>query len=247
MAEQVSFAQVKQEVSIQQVLEHYGLTAGLRVQKQGEELVGLCPFHEESRGSFHVSTSKNAFQCFGCKRKGNILDFVRYMEGLEQNQIRQAALLVAGWFNISPETAPEATERADVGQAEVEVPEKEINAPLTFELKNLDARHPYLKQRGLAPKTIREFGLGYCNRGLMKDRVAIPIHNSKGELVAYAGRALGEPAEGEPKYKVPPNFHKSLEVFNLHRAAERAKETKHLILVEVFFDAFRTLKRGLKM
>ena len=96
MAEQVSFAQVKREVSIQQVLEHYGLTAGLRVQKQGEELVGLCPFHEESRGSFHVSTSKNAFQCFGCKRKGNMLDFVRYMEGLEQNQIRQAALLVAG-------------------------------------------------------------------------------------------------------------------------------------------------------
>ena len=125
-----------------------------------------------------------------------MLDFVRYMEGLEENQIRQAALLVAGWFNISPETPSEATERADVGQAEVKVPEEEINAPLTFELKNLDAKHPYLKQRGLALKTIKEFGLGYYSRGLMKDRVVVPIHNAKGELVACPGRAPGEPREG---------------------------------------------------
>ncbi len=74
-----------------------------------------------------------------------------------------------------------------------EAPNEENNPPMTFELKNLDVKHPYLKQRGVGAKTIKEFGLGYCNRGLMKDRVVIPIHNPKGELVAYAGRAAGEP------------------------------------------------------
>ena len=59
MAEFVSFAQVKEQVSMQQVLEHYGLLEGLRVQKGGEELVGICPFHEEKTGSFHVSLAKN--------------------------------------------------------------------------------------------------------------------------------------------------------------------------------------------
>ena len=95
MAEWVSFAKVKEQVSIQQILEHYGLAEGLREQKNGE-LVGLCPFHEESKGSFHVTPSKKGFHCFGCKRKGNILDFVMYKEGLESGQMRQVALLVAG-------------------------------------------------------------------------------------------------------------------------------------------------------
>ena len=111
MAEFVSFTQVKEQVSMQQVLEHYGLLEGLRVQKGGEELVGICPFHEEKTGSFHVSLAKNkngAFQCFGCKRKGNILDFVVYIEGLQANEVRKAALMVAEWFQISPETATRA-------------------------------------------------------------------------------------------------------------------------------------------
>ena len=71
MAEWISFAEVKQKVSIQQVLEHYGLVEGLRRQKNEDELVGLCPFHEESKGSFHVSLSKNAFQCFRQNQAGS--------------------------------------------------------------------------------------------------------------------------------------------------------------------------------
>ncbi len=34
---------------------------------------------------------------------------------------------------------------------------------------------------------IKHFGLGSASRGLMKGRIAIPIHNENGELVAYAG------------------------------------------------------------
>jgi hypothetical protein len=44
----------------------------------------------------------------------------------------------------------------------------------------------------------------------MKDRIAIPIHNADGQLVAYAGRWVGgELPEGEEKYKLPPRFKKS--------------------------------------
>ena len=74
MTQWISFADLKRQVSIEDVLVHYGLRDGLR-QRRGE-LVGLCPFHKETRGSFSASTTKNAFQCFGCSRKGNILDFV---------------------------------------------------------------------------------------------------------------------------------------------------------------------------
>ena len=87
--------------------------------------------------------------------------------------------------------------------------------------------------------------MGYCSRGLLKGRIAIPIHDEKGSLVAYAGRWATSPSAGrpeeapvnEPKYKLPKGFHKSLVVFNLHRATEQEMESG-LILVEGFFGVF---------
>ena len=101
------------------------------------------------------------------------------------------------------------------------------NAPLTFVLK-VDPDHPYLRERGLADETVAHFGLGYAPRGLMKGRIAIPIHNEKGELIAYAGRWPGDPPEGEPKYKLPPGFKKHLVLYNLHRAIPESPEGKLL-------------------
>jgi DNA primase len=77
----------------------------------------------------------------------------------------------------------------------------------------------------------------------MAGRMAIPIHNELGELVAYAGRWPGEPPEGEGKYKLPVGFHKSLVVYNLHRAKDYAKESG-LIIVEGFFDCMRLHAAG---
>ena len=42
----------------------------------------------------------------------------------------------------------------------------------------------------------------------------IPIHNKAHQLVAYAGRSI---QGDEPKYRLPPGFHKSKELFLLHR------------------------------
>ena len=67
----------------------------------------------------------------------------------------------------------------------------------------------------------------------------------KGELVAYAGRWPGGPPEGEPKYKLPPKFHKSQELFNLHRAREYKKE-KGLVVVEGYFDVMKLWQAGFK-
>jgi DNA primase len=106
---------------------------------------------------------------------------------------------------------------------------------LTFESKTLDRKHPYLKERGLKKETIKEFGLGYCKRGLMKGRIAILIHNEEGDLVAYAGRYPGDPPEGEPKYKFPPRFKKSLVVFNLNWAEDMAKEKQLYQLLSLPF------------
>jgi DNA primase len=70
----------------------------------------------------------------------------------------------------------------------------------------------------------------------MGGRICIPIHNERGELVAYAGRWPGEDVpEGEGKYKLPPKFQKARVLFNLHRVAE----SEHLVLVEGYWSTIR--------
>ena len=241
MAEWVSFQELKQRVSIEDILRHYGLLENLKQRK--DELVGLCPFHKETKGSFHASLAKNAFQCFGCKRKGNILDFVAAKEDVS---IREAAVLIQVWFQVGSQ-GPQKTPAGPLEPAaRVSVPTDDNgdgNKPLTFTLRNLNPKHPYLKERGLEKGTVEHFGLGYCSRGLMKERIAIPIHNERGELVAYAGRYAGEKPEEEEKYLVPSGFAKSQVLFNLHQAREFATD-QGLILVEGFFDVFNLWQSG---
>ncbi len=75
MATWVSFSELRERVSIEDILERYGMLGKLK--RQGDELVGLCPFHDDRQPSFSANVSKNAFQCFAgsCKKKRNILDF----------------------------------------------------------------------------------------------------------------------------------------------------------------------------
>lgn len=118
------------------------------------------------------------------------------------------------------------------------------NAPLTFTLRDLYAAHPYLAQRGLSTATLRTFGVGLCRHGWLSGRIAIPIHNGNGKLIAYAGRWPGEPpSDTEPKYKLPKGFRKSLELFNLHRARQ-ADARLPLVVVEGYFGCMKVWQAG---
>jgi DNA primase len=79
---------------------------------------------------------------------------------------------------------------------------------------------------------------------MMVGHVVIPIHNVKGELVAYAGRWPGKPPDADtPKYKIPAGFKKSQEVFNLDRAISEPAD-KPLVIVEGFFDVIKLHQNG---
>lgn len=250
MAKWVDFKTIKEKVSIESILDHYGLLGKMKRKDTTHALVGPCPIHKgTNQNQFHVSLTKNNFNCFGdCHGGGNILDFVAKMENTD---IRSAAVKIQEWFNIEP-NSPQEDNTKDTPKAELIKEKKEPsqeerkNQPLQFALNKLDPNHAYLKERWLNQETIEYFGIGFCAKGLMKNRVAIPIHNETGELVAYIGRWINEePPEGEGKYKIPPNFHKSLVVFNLHRAREVVKE-KGLILVEGFFGCMKVWQAGFK-
>ncbi len=103
----VDFKAVKQRVSILQILDHYQLTD--RFQHKGDSLCGVCPLHDgQNPMQFRVRISKNCWNCFGkCKRGGNILDFVSLMENVS---IREAAIRISDWFNLTFDKASNARE-----------------------------------------------------------------------------------------------------------------------------------------
>ncbi len=66
----------------------------------GNRFKGLCPFHSEKTPSFHVSTDKGFYKCFGCGKAGDILSFVMETEGL---QFTEAAETLAKRFGVELE------------------------------------------------------------------------------------------------------------------------------------------------
>lgn len=54
----------------------------LKLRRSGSNFVGLCPFHNERTPSFCIYTATNSFYCFGCQRGGNVINFIRELEGL---------------------------------------------------------------------------------------------------------------------------------------------------------------------
>jgi len=239
----VDFAALKRNVSFLTILEHYGLVDCFK--RKGDTLVGACPIHKgDSKTACHIDLKKNAYKCFtrcksmGLRGGGNIIDFVADMErfGLREDGIKRAGDLIVKIIgqgaNSLPPSAPKPEPHKPEEQAE--------NKPLAFAL-HLKGEHPYFEARGISAETVALFGLGLAEKGMMKGRICIPIHDRLGNLVAYAGRALdAQIAEEEGKYKLPANFHKLQVLFNYHRA----KDFPTLIIVEGFFDCFKVHQAG---
>ena len=225
MREWVSFAEIKRRVTLEQVLRSYQVN-WLRSSGEGRYR-GRCPIHQgEGEDAFHANLKRGIFHCFACGAGGNVLDFVAAMES---SSIREAALRLRMGDYTAVTRLPER---------KLVTKKRSINPSLSFTLE-LDRRHPYLARRGIDGATADHFGVGYfCGHGLMSGRIAIPIHDGAGRLVAYCGRAVDRM---EPRYRFPAGFQKSQVLFHYHRARGGGEQ---VIVVEGFFDCMRVYQAG---
>jgi len=162
-----------------------------------------------------------------------VLDLVAL---LSQCTLRQAAVQLKDWFPAAA-TCGDWPPRQRVTKGKIPV-----NPPLPFTLRGVNGAHEYLAERQIDGCTAASFGIGfYRGPGIMSGRVVIPIHDERGRLVAYAGRAVdGRP----PRYRFPAGFGKSQVLFNFHRAAATATDT--VVVVEGFFDCLRVSQAGFR-
>lgn len=67
---QVDIAAIKQQYNIVEVVGRF-----VKLDKQGGEHVGLCPFHEDKDPSLKVNDRKQIFKCYVCGKGGDLIDF----------------------------------------------------------------------------------------------------------------------------------------------------------------------------
>ena len=208
MNQWVDFKTLRQNLSFEAVLRHYNVEPKLK----GNQHHGYCPLPnhngKKNSPSFSANVVRGIFQCFGCTARGNVLDFAVLMDGGNPdhaNDVRKTALALHRKFGFGEGKSPTLPKPEPGFQKKATTGTILVNARLDFELKTLDYDHPYLRSRGFTDKTIETFGLGYCSKGYLSGRIAIPLHDQLGRRIGYAGRIVDDTQinEDNPRYRFP--------------------------------------------
>ena len=155
--------QLKQANPIEQVMGSY-----VQLIRAGSLLKCLCPFHSEKTPSCVVYPHNDSFYCFGCHAGGDVITFIRQIEGLDYMDAVRMLAERAGM------TVPSQSQ--DNREENLRMRLLELNrAAANYYYKQLTGPDKrglvYLKERALRPDIIKKYGLGFAGEqwdGLLK-------------------------------------------------------------------------------
>jgi len=247
----------------------------VQLKKGGANYLGLCPFHGEKTPSFTVSPSKQFYHCFGCGAHGNAIGFQMAYGGMGYiDAVKELAASVGMQVPEKPRTKEdiarheraldlsEVMEKA-MGAYRGEL-KKSARAIEYLKARGLTGEIAARFRIGYAPddwqalkphfekyddKALVEAGLVIENEGKrydrFRDRIMFPIHNTRGAVIGFGGRTLGESdksdsaAQAGPKYLNSPEtplFEKGREVYGLLQARDAIREAGRVLVVEGYMD-----------
>ena len=226
---------LKRDLPLLEYLKRFNWTG--RHVGSGQEYVGLCLLHSETRPSFYVNAAKNLFHCHGCGHGGDLIRFVQV------------------YFHLS---FRESVAHLAMECTQIAAGDALLADAAAFYQYQLD-RHPealdYLRQRGLQdPELFRQLGLGYAPGGSLRahllsvcghrlhqlvtvglvnqqgrdsffHRIIFPCED-QGRIVNLYGRSIGSP----PPHRFLPHAKGGLVAWSTLRSASS------VILVEGLFD-----------
>ncbi len=245
----------------------------ISLKRSGSNWHGKCPFHDEKSPSFSVSQTKQFYYCFGCKASGNIIQFLMdyhhytFLEAIEhlasthgmpiptqvtqtspQGEHQQYELMqaIAKHYQNNLAQTPEASAYLHSRK----LSEETIKA---FQLGYApNAWQFIIKHFGKDPKTKKQLhtiGMAIQKNDRsydrFRERIMFPIHNHKGQVIAFGGRVLGE---GTPKYLNSPEtplFHKSKSLFGLHHVKSTQGKLDKILIVEGYMDVIALANHGI--
>ena len=152
---------LKREISIVRLVE----ARGVKLSGSGDNLVGLCPFHDDREPSLVLSPSKNLWHCLGaCQKGGSVIDWV-----MQANRV-SFRLAVEMLRKEDPSLAEKRSVASSKPKLEAIAAPEEPDALVLARvvdyyhqtLKESPEALAYLEKRGLKhPELIERFKLGF--------------------------------------------------------------------------------------
>lgn len=200
----VDFQAIKEQVSIERAAD----LLGLKLKPAGSQLRGICPVCNGDERSLVITPAKQVFYCFRAKTGGDCISLVAHVRGIPVRD--------AGQFLSGNGTVP--VPGAGTGTSSPTAPQKEkgrANAP-AFDpdayAKGLNIEHEALEKFGLSAKVCARWRCGIAAKGVLRGRLALPVCDPAGTIVAFIGRALDE-----PHYAFPNGFVAADHIFGADR------------------------------
>ncbi len=254
-------------VDIVEVIERH-----VPLKRAGREFQARCPFHEEKTPSFTVSPQKQFYHCFGCGAHGSAIGFMMNYEGLEfpdavEELARHAGLKVPREAARGPKKSNDLYDILDAAAGFYADRLKEHQPAIDYlkarglsgevarefgigyapagwdallsALGTNDEKRTLLKRAGM---------LSEGNRGpydKFRNRIMFPIHDRRGRVIAFGGRALDDDG---PKYLNSPEtelFHKGRELYGLYLARRRQGRMDRILVTEGYTDVVALAQFGI--
>lgn len=198
---------IKRYISIEDILAMYGVSLDYKNMCE-------CLIHKDTQPSMKVYNDGH-FYCFGCGEYGDVIDLFKKIQGITTKEAIEILFEKFGLGLASPKQI--ATNHKILKKEKPKASEKKhfINPKVIQYVKSCEAlvnKTDYFKKRGLLPRTIKRFRLGYDE---IENAVVIPYNKA---LTYYQRRYVAQ----KRFYKIPDSICGSEPIFNF-RAFEYAK------------------------
>ncbi len=134
----------------------------VRLEQRGQSFWGCCPFHHEKTASFSINATNQYYYCFGCKKSGDVITFIREIESLDFND---AVKYLAERAHMSLPEVNYDDESVREQKRQKEVVLNILRDTAMFYVRNLRSEkaikhQEYLVKRKISADTITKFGIG---------------------------------------------------------------------------------------
>ncbi len=250
------------------VIENY-----VELKRSGSTYSCRCPFHSERTPSFHVYPNTQSYYCFGCGAGGDVITFIRTIENLDYIEAVRFLAQRAGMPMPEDRNDDSAKKRQRLYEMNREAGKffhRQLFSPegadgwnyitgrqltehtirhfgIGYAVNDYHKLHYYMRNLGFSEDELIEGSLLVRNNNRVYDkfvnRVMFPIFDTRGNIIAFGGRALA--ADAPAKYLNSAEtyvFQKRDNLFALNYA--KNSKADYFILCEGYMDVISMHQAG---
>lgn len=250
------------------VIENY-----VELKRSGSTYSCRCPFHSERTPSFHVYPNTQSYYCFGCGAGGDVITFIRTIENLDyieavrflaqrsgmsmpedrddgSARLRQRLYEMnreAGKFFHRQLFSPEGRDGWNYITGRQLTEHTIRHFGIGYAVNDYHKLHYYMRNLGFSEDELVDGSLLVRNNNRVYDkfvnRVMFPIFDTRGNIIAFGGRALA--ADAPAKYLNSAEtyvFQKRDNLFALNYA--KNSKADYFILCEGYMDVISMHQAG---